>query len=125
MSFEENLQTISVEAGGDLSAGQYKIVDVASDGQMDLVTTLGAKAIGVLQDKPAAAGRPGCVAIGGTTKAVCGAAVTRGTEVTVDATSRVITTSAVDQHIIGTALETSTAAGQIIAVRLKQYQRSA
>lgn len=125
MSFEENLETISVEAGADLSAGQYKVVDVAADGQMDLVTTLGAKAVGILQDKPAAAGRPGCVATGGTSKAVAGAAVTAGTEVTVDATSRVITTSAVDQHILGTALESATAAGNIIAVQLKRYQRSA
>lgn len=124
MSYKEMLTAISLEAGGDLSANQYTFVDVASDGQVDVVSTAGAKAVGVLQDEPAAAGRVAKVGIEGVSKIKAGAAVTRGVEVVSDASGRAIAKSAADQFVMGTALESATAADQIIAVRLKSYQAS-
>lgn len=125
MSYENKLVSITLEAGSDLSAGQYKAVNVASDEQIDLVAVKGAKVLGILQDKPAAAGRAANVGVEGVSKVLAGAAVAAGVEVIVDATSRVIATDAADQYILGTALTTAAAAGDVIAVKINQYQRSA
>lgn len=125
MSYENNLTAFTFEAGSDLSASQYCFVDVAADGQVDVVSSKGAKAAGVLQDKPSAAGRAGMVGVVGITKVKVGAAVTAGAEVISDADGKAIATDAADQYIQGTALETSTAANQLIAVLIKHYQRSA
>ena len=121
MSYEENLETISIEAGSDLSAAQYLFVDVASDSQIDVVGTKGAKAIGILQDKPAAAGRPGCIAIGGVSKVECGATIAAGAEVISDDDGAALAKDAVSQFVMGTALEGGDA-GEIIAIRMKAYQ---
>jgi hypothetical protein len=125
MSNEVNLNKVTMEAGSDLSAAQYKFVSMASDTQVDVVGTKGAVAIGVLLDKPAAAGRAASVAIGGVCKVAAGAAVAAGAEVISDATGRAIATDAADQYILGTAIEAAAAAGNVIAVRLKNYMRSA
>jgi len=121
MSYEENLETISVEAGSDLSAAQYLFVDVASDGQIDVVGTKGAKALGILQDKPAAKGRPGCVGIGGVSKVECGATIAAGAEVISDDDGAALAKDAVSQFVMGSALEGGDA-GEIIAIRMKAYQ---
>ena len=121
MSYEENLETISIEAGSDLSAAQYLFVDVASDGQIDIVATKGAKSVGILQDKPAAAGRPGCVAIGGVSKVKCGATIAAGAEVISDDDGAALAKDAVSQFVMGSALEGGDA-GEIIAIRMKAYQ---
>lgn len=79
MSTEANLNCVTFEAGQDLSARQYCFVSVASDEQID-PTSSGARAIGVLQDDPSAAGRAAQVAIGGRTKIKLGGTVTAGGE---------------------------------------------
>jgi len=124
MSYEESLECVTKEAGSDLSAGQYKCVNVSSDGQVDLVASKGAAIYGVLQDKPAAVGRACQVGINGVTKVLAGAVIAAGAEVICDATGRVITKDATDQHVLGTAEEAAVAAGNIIAVRIKSYQSS-
>ena len=124
MSYEETLKTISLEASADLSAAQYKCVDVNTDGQAALVGVKGAKMVGVLQDKPAAQGRVGAVSVEGITKVRIGAAVAKGDEVIADATGRVIPTDAVSQHVLGTALEAGTAVDTVIAVLHKEYKTS-
>ncbi len=121
MSYEENLQTISMEAGSDLSAAQYHFVK-SVDGQAAVVSTKGAKSIGILQDKPAAAGRAGCVGINGVSKVVAGAAIAVDLEVISGADGRALAQDAVSQFVMGTALEAATAAGDIIAIRTKAYQ---
>lgn len=69
-------------AGADLSAGQYKIVQVTSDNVVKFATAaLAAGVAGVLQDKPAAAGRACKVVILGKTKAYLGATLTIGQKV--------------------------------------------
>ena len=49
MAYSDNLQTISGEAGADLSAKQYFFVTIASDGQVD-PTGNGLSADAVLQN---------------------------------------------------------------------------
>lgn len=121
MSYEEKLESISMEAGSDLSAAQYLFVDLAADGQIDVVSTKGAKALGILQDKPAATGRAGCVGIGGISKVECGGTIAAGAEVISDDDGAALAKDAVSQFVMGTALQGG-AAGEIIAIRMKAYQ---
>lgn len=115
---EQALQCISVEAGQDLSANQYRFMAVAADGQIDPVGSSGAAADGVLQDTPAAAGRPANLAIGGVSRVVAGAAVTRGGLVQSDNVGRAINKTTTGTAL-GRALAAAGAAGDIIPVLLK------
>lgn len=113
MAHKELLQSITLEAGVDLSAKQYHFVSVSSDGQID-PTGDGAAAVGVLQNDPAAAGRAAEVAIGGVTKVVCGGAVTRGGAVASDANGAAVNAASGDV-ILGVALHEG-AAGRVISI---------
>jgi len=86
MAREEALKCISLQASDDLSALQWTFVDVNSSELLIAPTGQGAKVIGVLQDKPAAAGRVGSVAIEGVTMIKLGAdSLTAGMAVTTGA----------------------------------------
>jgi hypothetical protein len=124
MSAENTLTNISVPASGDLSAAQYLIMDVNSSGQLATVATKGAKMVGVLQDKPAAAGRAGALAIAGKTKVVLGATVAAGAAVIADAAGKAIATDAVNQYVLGTCVKGG-AVNNIGEVIIGTYQRSA
>ena len=115
MSYEINPDLITMEAGADLSAKQYHFVILASDGQIDGVGTAGLRADGVLQNDPSAAGRSATVAIGGVTKIVAGGVVTRGQLVASKNDGRA-QTAATGNIVLGRALETSAADGDIIAM---------
>jgi len=112
-------QVVTHEAGGDLSAVQYRFVLLASDGQVDQAG-LDAIATGVLQNDPSAAGRAAAVAISGIVKVVAGAAVTRGGEITSDASGRAIDIGA-NVNTLGKALDAASAAGEIIRVQLQLF----
>lgn len=113
MAFTDNQQVVSLEAGADLSTKQFFFVSVSADGQVD-PTGDGAHADGVLQNKPAAAGRAAEVAIGGITRVVCGGVVTRGGPVASDANGEAVNPTSGDV-ILGTALETG-ADGAVISI---------
>lgn len=104
MARKDNQVCISLEAGQDLSAKQFFFVSVSADGQVD-PTGDGAHADGVLQNKPAAAGRAAEVAIGGVVQVSCGGSVTRGGDVASDAAGEAVDAASGD-NILGTALET-------------------
>ena len=116
MSTSEAIHAISVEAGADLSAGQYLFVEIATDGQIDLVGSAGGSAIGVLYDKPSAAGRAARVVIGGVAKVEAGGTVTAADKVQSTAAGKAITAASSD-HVLGRAL-TSGVDGDIIRVLL-------
>lgn len=82
MATEERLETQTFPVNSDLSTHQYKFVALASDGEIVLNVTAGADCIGILQDKPAAAGRAACVATGGRSKLIMGATIVPGMSVT-------------------------------------------
>ena len=75
----------------------------------------GAKADGVLQNKPAASGRAATVGIDGVTKVRVGAAVTAGDDLASDSTGRAVTATTGD-IIIGRALEDGSAANVVISM---------
>ena len=116
MATEQLGQCVTLEAGSDLSATQYRFVKIASDGQIDQAT-LDAEAEGVLQNDPTTAGQAASVCINGITKVVAGAAVTRGGKVVSDASGRAIDIGA-NTNSRGIALDAAGAAGEIIRVLL-------
>lgn len=105
-------------AAADLSTHQYKFVKVTAPGKVNLATVLGEVTLGVLQNKPAGDGHAAEIAIDGSvTKVLAGAIVTAGQFVTSDTTSRAVA-AGTGENRAGIALETSGAAGQLIAVLL-------
>lgn len=117
MARTEDVNFQSFEAGADLSASQFRFVELASDGQIDPVGTAGGNAVGVLYNLPAAAGRAAQVAVRGSVKVVAGAAITRGAKVSSDNVGRAITAVST-HHVQGRALQAASAAGEIIEVEL-------
>lgn len=115
MATTQHQLCVTLEAGQDLSAKQFYFVSMSSDGQIDPAGD-GAKAVGVLQNDPAAAGRAAEVAIVGVTKMKCGGAITAGGNVSSDTNGAAVATATGDVPL-GIALETG-APGRIISVLL-------
>lgn len=116
MATQEALTCITREAGADLSAKQYHFVNMSSDGQVDAVASAGAQGIGVLQDKPTAAGQAACIAVYGVSKVVAGADVTAGNRVQADGNGKAIAATTGD-FVMGVAL-TAGNSGDLIEVLL-------
>ncbi len=108
-------------AAADLSAFQYRVMRLSAAGQVNVAShALAASvnaAIGVLQNKPGAAGRAASVAFSGLTKAVCGATVTVNQMLSHDGSGYVIDAVS-GANIIGRALEAG-AAQEVIRVQLQ------
>jgi hypothetical protein len=121
MSTEQRVLTLTVEASADLSADQYKIVDIDSNGQIALAGAGGG--IGILQDAPSAAGAAGSVGCGGISKVLCGGTVTKGGPVASNASGLAID-ALTTNYIIGQALDTG-ASGDIIRVLMASPGRLA
>jgi hypothetical protein len=117
MAVFQSRDTRTFEAGGDLSAGQFKFVALAADGQVDLAGD-GAQAIGVLYNEPDAAGKAATVVMTGKVIVEAGASVTAGDEIGVDADGNAVT-AATSDIIMGYALEDAVD-GQIFAMELIQ-----
>ena len=76
MALSRNLNVVSIAASGDLSTNQFRIVAVDDSGQIAVQAGSGTMPVGVLLNKPAAAGRAGRVAItGSVVKCEAGAAI--------------------------------------------------
>jgi hypothetical protein len=116
MATQASLICITREAGADLSAKQFRFVEIASDEQVDAVSSAGGSAIGVLQNDPSAAGRAATIAVAGVTKVVAGGTVAAGNKVQSDASGDAILAASAD-HVLGRAL-TGGADGELIEVLL-------
>lgn len=117
MATVENYQAVTIEAGGDLSAKQYRFGLVASDGQIDAVSSAGGDADGIIMGKPDAAGKATEVAISGIAKVVVGTGgITAGQKVQSDANGEAIVAASGD-HVLGKALATG-AAGAVVPILL-------
>lgn len=75
-------------AGADLSALQYRFVKLNASGQVVAITADTDQPIGILQDKPAAAGRSAEVMCNGISKLVGAQAMTAGNKVGPSANGR-------------------------------------
>lgn len=96
-------------------ATAYSVVKMSSsDGMVDLNDAAGELCIGIIQQK-AAANQSVSVCLLGVSNAVCGAAVTKGAALQGDGSARVIDAAGADL-VLGYALETGAAAGDIIPI---------
>lgn len=112
MATQTALTCITLPAGGDLSAHQWKFMTVNSSGQAILQTTVNGRVVGVLQNDPAAAGREAEVAVAGVVKAlVGGTAVAAGDEVEVTAAGLALTAAGTGSNIVGICLVGAAAGG--------------
>lgn len=119
MSNENNVIKYTMEAGQDLSTKQFLFMVMASDGQIDPVGTQGIDAIGVLCNKPDAAGKAAEVAVYGVAKVTAGGSVAAGAKVMSDNTGKAITATST-AFCLGIHVGSSTAAsGDIIPVLLR------
>jgi len=118
MAVMQSRDTRTFEAGEDLSSAQFKFVTLEADGQVDLADAAGERAIGVLLNKPDAAGKAATVAMTGKVMVEAGAAVTAGDQIQTNAAGEAIEAAAGDV-VMGYALEDAVD-GQIFAMELIQ-----
>lgn len=105
-------------AGADLSAAQYKLVEISAANTVTVCNATTDLPVGILQNKPTAGqaaqvrllGRSRCVSDGS------GTAIVAGDQVGTDGSGRAVKKAANNDIIVGRAMEPSTAAGTIIDV---------
>lgn len=108
----------------DLSGAQYRGVRLSTvnDRQVRVASLVGIAIVGVVQNKPTS-GRAARVRTHGVTKAVAGAAITRGDRVDCDAQGYFRT--AVSSNYAGYAMETVVTSGTFSMVLQPQYAGAA
>ncbi len=111
--------TATFAAEGDLSTKQFYFVELgASAGQVDVCDGAGDRVIGVLQNKPNAAGAEAEVTIYGVTKVVASAAITRGATVGTTNAGKAVAKTADADLVAGIALEAAAADLDVIQILL-------
>jgi len=116
----------SFVAGTDLSTKQYYIVKMAGSGTPYGVILTSARtdvAIGILQNEPTV-NEAALVRIDGTSKVIIGTPIAIGGLVTMDASGKGYTGNTDKDIIIGIALETGAADGDIIEILLTHFKAS-
>lgn len=116
-AFEEDLEVRSVAANSDLSTKQYYVVKLNSSNKALLCDADGV-AYGILQDKPAAAGRAAKVAVAGVSKCVLGGTVAAGDVVNCDGNGKVVGIATGDGRMLGIC-RVGGSAGQIGCIELR------
>ncbi|MCU0296967.1 MAG: hypothetical protein MUF33_00440 [Candidatus Nanopelagicales bacterium] len=125
MATENTPVCLSFPAAGDLSADQYKAVELGSAGTVSVANAAGEPVIGILQDKPGAAGRVAQVAVGGVSKVLAGTGgIDEGQYVKTAADGRIVVAAAgttntsdagaasdplVGSHVLGICVEAAVA----------------
>ena len=106
MALQQNLVCQSLPANADLSASQFRFVALNSSGNVILNVTAGGDCIGVLQDKPSAAGQTAEVAMltpGSRVKVVSAANLAPGAKVQSNDAGAAIAAASGD-HVLGTVV---------------------
>ena len=114
MAFEQDGFSISREAAADLSAHQHKFVKLNSSGQIAAIAAATDIPVGVLQDKPDAAGKVGRVMVGGITKLQGDADLAKGDLIGTSADGQAaayVAGTDTTNYIVGQVLEDNAAAG--------------
>ncbi len=117
MATKQATVSISLKAAADLSLKQHLFVELTAAQTVNVCNATTDLAIGVLNNKPDAAGKAAEVDILGTTKVVAGAAIAAGARVSPTAAGKAQTTVAT-QFPRGVALEAAGADGDIIEILL-------
>lgn len=118
MATQQVLTEITLPANADLSTKQYffvKLTNSSGTGRVALAGD-GEFAIGVLQNKPAAAGDTAKVAISGIAKVEAGGVITAGNPVAVDASGNAVAASSGD--IVVAVAVNSAVDGDVVEVLL-------
>lgn len=90
MAVERPGTLASYQAAADLSDWQFRFVKLDSNGQIAKVSAVTDVPLGILQDKPAAAGRAGAVMLDGMSKVVGGANLAKGDLIGTDNVGRAV-----------------------------------
>jgi hypothetical protein len=93
VAYDNPGRTITLPANADLSANQYYFVKANSSGNA-VVAAAGDLVAGVLQNKPAAAGRAAAIMIDGVTKVIAGGTITPGASVESDSSGKAVAANA-------------------------------
>lgn len=117
MATQENTECITKKANGDLSTKQYLFMKLSAAQTVDTCAAITDKSVGVLQNKPAAAGRDATIAIDGTTKVVASGVIAFGSYVAPTAAGKA-QVAVSTQFPRGQALEAAAADGDIIEILL-------
>jgi len=97
-----------------------RIVVLTADDSVNLATSATAASIGVTDEITVAANARVDVVLSGIAWVTAGAALTRGSPITADASGRAVAAAAVGNRIVGIALEAAAAAGDRIRVVIAQ-----
>lgn len=119
MAFMEDVRNRTYIAGQDLSAHQFHFVTMAADGQID-PTGAGARADGVLLNKPSAAGQAATVCYDGRVMVEAGGVISRGDAIASNAGGEAVEAASTNV-ILGYALEDGVD-GQIITIELSRAE---
>ena len=111
-------QSFTLPADVDLSAKQYYAMDVNSDGEA-VVAGAGSTFVGVLANKPSAAGAAAEIMFSGVVPMVCGGTVTAAGAVKIDSNGKAVAASSADKAI-GRALSDG-ASGTIANILLQTH----
>ena len=114
----ELYQIPGLRAEQDVSTLQFRAVEVSGSFQVDVCDNAADLPIGVLQNKPAAAGRAAEIRSQGITKWEAGGTISAGDKVGTDSVGRAVTKSANNAIYIGIALE-SAVVGDVFSVLLQ------
>jgi len=114
MTVMQSRDTRTFEAGGDLSAAQFKFVSLAADGQVDVTASAGGNAIGVLLNNPSAAGYAATVVVSGDVMVKAGGTITAGDQIQSNATGEALL-AATGDVVLGYARE-SAVDGQVMRI---------
>jgi len=117
MATKQATISITLKANADLSTKQHLFVELTAAQTVDVTNAITDKAVGVLNNKPDAAGKAAEVDILGTTKVVCSAALAAGTLVGPTAAGKA-QAAVSTQYARGMLLEASTADGDIVEMLL-------
>jgi len=104
MAREQGPQKITLPVTADLSASQYCFVKDSSGSAA--LCGAGQQALGVLQNDPAASGRPGSIAIGGHAKVKFGGNVSAGGYISSDANGKAVAAASGD-FALGIAIDSA------------------
>lgn len=124
MAFQGNQfsKLVGLTAASDLSASQFRFMEIDSADQVARANSAAEAVCGVLQNKPSAAGRAAEVCgLGGTSKVVAGAALaTIGAYVTTDNEGRAAAATS-GQLRWGIVRSTAANAGEIVTIELGAF----
>jgi len=95
---------LTVSAAADLSAKQYHIVKLTADNTINLCDGVDDVPLGVLQNKPGAAGRAAVVRIAGISKLEAGASLSAGA-IVATSTGAKAQAAVSTQHVLGQLID--------------------